>query len=684
MALTVFIIGMSGILMQTLLMRKLLSALSGNELHLGIALSIWLLSSGTGALIGRRLKREILPLLLLVTGILSPLSFVLIDLIRPLSHLVPGENLSFSSTIFWTFMIVSPVSLLYGLLFSSSLIRWNRGPVIFAIEALGAFAGGLLFVYILSGRINSLWISLLAGLMTFFMGFRLSKRKGFLILLIFYPLIYMAFMRIQALQWRPFELQEIHESRYQEIVILSDNNHKLIYTGGRFFYSYPDYLRDETDVHIAMTLHPAPGRILLIGGTLSALREYFKYPVQVIDLIEMDPLIIKTMKSILGRDDRLYLEDSRLRIIMGDPRFLIKRLSGRYDLIVLNTPEPVTALASRFYSIEFFQDIKRLLKEDGILFFRLPPAYGYISRPLQRLNGTIYNSLKKVFPHCHVSSEEYGIMIASQSPIEHAPSSLVKRFIERKISFNYFEPGLFYEIFSPLKTETVKKRFSEVREINSDTAPVAYLYNLLFWLYSEKGILNNILSINDRVLLFILIFTFGAALFILKRPVHYTIFTTGYTTMAFSVILILLYQTFYGYIYERIGLLSSFFMLGLAGGSLIFSQKKSLRTLRLSEFLFVCLILLSVYLMKYELSFYIASFLSGFLGGLQFSISSNVMRDRQHPSAMLYAIDLGGSFIGAFLTTIYLAPLTGIKNSLFILCIIKISSLISGLRNEKA
>ncbi|MFN3739425.1 MAG: hypothetical protein ACK4TF_01975 [Thermodesulfovibrionales bacterium] len=684
MGLTVFIIGMSGILMQTLLMRKLLSVLSGNELHLGITLSIWLLSSGAGALIGRRLKREILPLLLFITGMISPLSFVIIDLIRPLSHLIPGEALSLGGTIFWTFVIVCPVSLLYGFLFSSSLIRWNRGPVVFAVEAFGAFAGGLLFVYIFSGRINSLWISLFAGVMSFFAGFWLSKKKGALILLFFYPLIYIAFIKIQALQWRPFNLQEISESRYQEIVILSDNSHKIIYTGGRFFYSYPDYLRDETDVHTAMTLHQAPRRILLIGGMPSVLREFFKYPVQVIDLIEMDQLIIKTLEPLLSKDDRPYLEDSRLRIIIEDPRFIIRKLSERYDLIVLNTPEPVTALSSRFYTIEFFREIKRVLKDDGILFMRLSSAYGYISRPLQRLNGTIYNSLKKVFPYCYVSSEEYGIMIASQSQLDLNPPSLVKRFIERKISFNYFEPGLFYDIFSPLKTEMVKKRFSEISEINSDTAPVAYLYNLFFWSYSEKGILKNILSIKDKGVIVILIFIFGASLFLLKRPVHYTIFTTGYTTIAFSVILILLYQTSYGYIYERIGLLSSFFMLGLAAGSWIFSQKKSLNDLRFSELLFVCLILLSIYLMRYELSFYLASLLSGFLGGLQFSISSNILKERKYPSALLYAIDLGGSFIGAFLTTIYLVPLMGTENSLFILSIIKISSLASALRNEKA
>jgi len=49
MALTVIITGLLSILMQTLLLRKLLTLFSGNELHLGISLSLWLFFSSIGA-----------------------------------------------------------------------------------------------------------------------------------------------------------------------------------------------------------------------------------------------------------------------------------------------------------------------------------------------------------------------------------------------------------------------------------------------------------------------------------------------------------------------------------------------------------------------------------------------------------------------------------------------------------
>lgn len=676
MALTVFIIGAGSILVQTVLLRKLLSVFSGNELHIGLGLAVWLLSSGAGAISGRRLKKDILGWLLIITGIISPLNFILTELIRPLSSSILGENVTIGKTLLWTFLTLSPASLLFGGLFSSSIARWNRGPLIFCLEAAGAFLGGICFVYLFSERIDSLFLIHITGIMLFLTGLILLNKRILLALLLVFPVFYIAGIKAQELQWRPFRLMELHESRYQEIAVLSDSSHSVLYTAGRFFYTYPDILRDERNVHIAMSLHPSPERILIIGGRLSELREFFKYPLKKVDLIEIDPLLINLSKKLLTKEDRAFLEDRRLRIITGDPRHVVKGLREKYDLIILHTPEPETALLSRYYTIEFFRQIKELFDGDGLLFMCLPVSYGYISRPLMRLNGTIYSTLKSVFLYTGVSSEEYGILFASDSPVEIIPSILVERFRERGISVRYFEPSLFHDIFSPLKTRQVEERLSQIKELNTDTAPVAYLYNLLFWAYAEKGMLSAILDIRMPALIVFIFLIFLLAFFALKRAVSYMIYSTGFTTIALQIILLLHYQTLFGYVYERIGLLSSFFMLGLAAGSWLFSEKGDLKKLILSEALFIFLIAFSSYFLKGEVTFYLISFISGFLGGLQFSMAGNLMMDRVQTASLLYGIDLTGSFAGALITALYLIPLAGMMSSLMILGIIKLSSFI--------
>jgi len=687
MALTLLMIGFLSLLMQTILIRKLLSVFSGNELHIGITLSMWLFFTSIGATLTLRSKRDILGFLFIIASVIYPLTSILISFIRPFSMVLIGEAIPFIKTLIWTLFAVFPTAAISGAMFSASLLRWKKGPLLFALESLGAFIGGVVFLFLISGHLNSLIVFHLAGILSLLTGLFLINKRWPIILLMLFPVFYLIGMWSQEFQWSPLKLIKNKESRYQEIAILSNDNHFYAYTGGRFFYSYPDILRDERDVHITMSLHKRPKNILLIGGTLSYLREFLKYPIERLDIVEIDPVMINLSTDLLDKDDRGLIGDRRLHIITEDPRFYIKKIHNRYDLIILYTSEPLTALTSRFYTMEFFKNLKLILDEGGLLILRVPQSSGYISRPLQRLNGSIYNTLKDVFPFTMASSEEYGILIAGNSQFEIEPSMLRERFKSRMINVLYFEPSLFFDIFSSFKIERVINRLTEVKDINSDKKPAVYLYNLLFWAYSEAGLLRKILDISASCAVAIILLIFIMAIFILKRPIPYMIFTTGYITISFSIVIILFYQIFYGHIYERVGLLTSLFMCGLAAGSWSGSaMKPSMKIIRASEICFAVLLLSSIYLLRYEPSFYIMSILAGFLGGLQFSLSSNLLSSKGQgniTTGRLYAIDLTGSFGGALVTTLYMIPHMGMINSLIILGLSKIFSFVLLLFYEK-
>ena len=68
---------------------------------------------------------------------------------------------------------------------------------------------------------------------------------------------------------------------------------------------------------------------------------------------------------------------------LSDPRLDIKHIDGRryirlaeysgsgerYDLVILNLPMPSTLQLNRFYTKEFFQNVRAVLAEDGIFAF---------------------------------------------------------------------------------------------------------------------------------------------------------------------------------------------------------------------------------------------------------------------------------------------------------------------------
>lgn len=143
--------------------------------------------------------------------------------------------------------------------------------------------------------------------------------------------------------------------------------------------------------------------------------------------------------------------------------------------------------------------------------------------------------------------------------------------------------------------------------------------------------------------------------------------------MAFLMIVVLAYQTSFGYVYERIGLLTAFFMAGIASGSYTLRDaRRPLLLLRFLECMTITLLIASPLFFGKEPFFYLLSFSSGFLGGAEFSAANRFLKEQDPAGAAgrLYAFDLGGSFLGTLLTAIFFVPLLGIpKTILFVVCI---------------
>ena len=154
----------------------------------------------------------------------------------------------------------------------------------------------------------------------------------------------------------------------------------------------------------------------------------------------------------------------------------------------------------------------------------------------------------------------------------------------------------------------------------------------------------------------------------------FSVFTTGFSGMSFVLTSLLAYQAIYGYVYEMIGALSAFFMIGLWGGTLFAKELKNPPgTLLLLETMTILLVLASPFLFKAEFFFYCLILISGILTGGQFSAAS-LSFGEPGSGGTLYAIDLFGSCLGAFVPSIILVPLFGISHALLFIAFIKLFS----------
>ncbi|MBI4683222.1 MAG: hypothetical protein HY757_09010 [Nitrospirae bacterium] len=481
----VIIMGASSIILQILCLRQLLATFSGNELIIGITLAVWLVFVAVGSWSGSKLRfKNAFGWSFLLVSLLSQATILFIKVIRPMTGFGLGEVIPLPMTILWTVFAMSALCISIGTQFplAVSYLR-EKAADVYSLEAAGAFAGGACFTFFLAGNIDIYKLVMLTAIINIFVSFYLLRKKAVLLLFTLPVVFYYGSMNfLHSHQHKGIELIKRSESRYGEIMVLKTNDQLNIYSSEKFQFSYPDPQAEEMKTHLPMSLHPDAGKILVVGGSPAVIREFLKYPVSGIDFVEIDPAVIEISRELLSREDREYLNDPRVKIFHIDARRYIKSLrADNYDLIVLNIPEPSTANVNRYYTREFFSETKSALKGHGLLFMSLPVSYGYISRRMQTANGSVYASLKEVFPYVGVSSEEYGIILASDAPVETDPDALTGRFLKRGIDTKYFRPYILKDAFSPLQVSMVKGRLGRIKELNTDRRPVSYLYNLMLW-----------------------------------------------------------------------------------------------------------------------------------------------------------------------------------------------------------
>lgn len=82
-------------------------------------------------------------------------------------------------------------------------------------------------------------------------------------------------------------------------------------------------------------------------------------------------------------------------------------------MIVVNLPDPLTTQLHRFYTVEFAQEVKRLLRLQGLVSFGLSSGDAYRAPETRLLNACLYNTLRRVFTDILVVPGERAMFLAS-------------------------------------------------------------------------------------------------------------------------------------------------------------------------------------------------------------------------------------------------------------------------------
>lgn len=128
-----------------------------------------------------------------------------------------------------------------------------------------------------------------------------------------------------------------------------------------------EFIYHEMITQIALNSHPHPEQVLIIGGgDGGALREVVRHPqVKKGTLVEIDERVVENSKKFF-RDLACSFASPKAEVIIADGINYIKEQDNRFDIIIIDSTEPVGPAVQLFLP-EFYQAAFKALKADGMI-----------------------------------------------------------------------------------------------------------------------------------------------------------------------------------------------------------------------------------------------------------------------------------------------------------------------------
>jgi len=597
-------LGMGSVMTQLALMRELLCAFAGNEMVLGIALGLWLLLTGLGTSLGRTTDKLRNPWAVLFTAqiLIAVIPLAQVFAVRALRNVVfvRGAEVGVMGTILSAAILLLPFCIVAGYTLTLACSILNRSGAasgagrVYVADSLGSVAGGALFSFVLVRYLDHIALLAVPALLNLaaaawlgraswqrfpkaptarverrppvrrvsentqhLPGRRPALREIFILTLATGIAVFVWLAHSDALSTSlQFPGQNVlfrANSPYGRLVVTESGGETNFIENGVAIVSTPNVEQVEEATHYAMSQQPDARRVLLVsGGVAGVAKEILKYNVAGVDCVALDPLVIETGRHFLPE----HFADPRIHVIATDARQFVRQTTNRYDVVILALPDPSTAQLNRFFTVEFFSGVKRVLADGGVLSFALGRYENYVSPELAQLLASADRSLQQSFANILVLPGGRVFFLASDGPLhgdiaarveaQGVPTKLVNR--------HYLDAMLTTD-----RMADIQRAMSQPAALNRDFSPMLYFYHLRHWM---SQFTLSFGALHAMLLLLLLVY-----LIRLRGPAL-VLFASGFAGSALEVVLLLAFQILCGSVYHQVGVIVTVFMVGLAAGAM--------------------------------------------------------------------------------------------------------------------
>jgi spermidine synthase len=172
---------------------------------------------------------------------------------------------------------------------------------------------------------------------------------------------------------------------------------------------------------LAIAARPEARSMMIVGLGAGKTAESVPSSIESIDVVELEPEIVRANQALAGRRGRDPLVDPRVHVRLNDARSALLLTRQRFDAIVSQPSHPWTAGAAHLFTREFFALVRQRLSDDGV--FVLWMGQLFVDEPLLR---SLLATLRAEFAHVEVYDPRPGgslLFVSSASPLRTAETA---------------------------------------------------------------------------------------------------------------------------------------------------------------------------------------------------------------------------------------------------------------------
>lgn len=682
-----FVVGFISTSVQLLLLREVMNITGGYELISGVFLGSWLIGSAAGSGLAQMSPVTDIRKINLIFSITPVLSIALMLLLSGL-FLEPGETPSFLAGMVFTFLVLLPFCLISGFTFIKLVSAGRDRNFVpgksFSVETAGGIAAGIIISLLSAGVLNtyqSLLLIVTLGtaytVLTFFIENKNQKLafKSAVLVISCLLILFSPDIIIRQLLLRGINVTETSDTPYGNVTIGDYRNEKSIYYNQSLIAYNNDAVESEEDIHYGMLQTDNPGNVLLISGPVdSRMKELIKYNVRSVVYAERDPVLSHMGTPVKPEASAV------LHIANDDALSFIRKTEAKFDAVIMLLPPPSSLLLNRYYTLEFFIEVRSKMNHGGV--FSCSPGINpnYFNKESIRLYSSVFNSLKAVFKNVVPVSGNKLYFISSDKEVSTAFSELAVR---KNLINLYVGPDYLSDDLTALKSDEVASLMDSRIKNNRSAFPIACFY------YQSFSLSKNLNEKIPGIVLLTLLFAVSIRSLKSNNSIMYF---SAFALAGYEIILLLMLQVSIGNMYQVTGLIIAGLMAGLAAGSGIriklFERVPAAAKAVVLILMYGVMGLLAekIIAMDRNIEVTIILILSGFLPAV---VTGSFFRDLtsgkigNSNTARVYSADLSGSAIGFILFSGLAVPLLGMSVSLFTLPLLIITGFLFSLTVRK-